>query len=115
MLAGQQPGEQLFGFLLLFLTEIAGQRGVDLQVPAQVAGVAGVFAGDQVDGGQGLDHPLAEILEVADGRGHDVEPAGLGGRLGIGLRRIHGTWRVLRFRGAHRPAPVRLPPRGYQG
>ncbi len=92
--AGQQPGEQLFRFLLFLLAEIAGQGGVDLQVPTQVAGMASVFTGDQVDRGQGLDHPLAEILEVADGGGDNVEPAGAVGRLAMGLRRIHGGERV---------------------
>ena len=69
---GGHPLGQLLGPLALADLVVAGHAGLDAQVGEQLAGLAGVLAGDQVGLGQGPGQPGRGVLEVADrGRADD--------------------------------------------
>ena len=48
----------------------------DIQVRQQPAGAARVLGVDEIGVAQRLDRPQAEVTEVADGRGHEIEAGG---------------------------------------
>ena len=64
----------------------------------QLGGLAGVFAGDAVDGAEDAEGAEGDVFEVADGRGDEVEAGGEGFVVGghpQGLKRllpVEGEW-----------------------
>ena len=69
---------------------IADERRLDLEVAQELARVAGIFRGDEVRLFQHPKGPEGDVLQVADGRGDDVERAD-----GAHLKRRSGiisTW-----------------------
>ncbi len=79
-----------------FVVLVEADEGfADVEVGEEGAGVAGVFAGDEVDGGEGIAGADGDVAEVADGGGDDVEVAWLGrhgGRGGRGGGGKQGGW-----------------------
>ncbi len=92
-------GEELGAAHGLVVLVEADEGFADFEVGEEFAGVAGVFAGDEVDGGEGIAGAEGDVPEVADGGGDDVEVAGLGKHGGVGwdgdellLKRRSGSW-----------------------
>ena len=54
---------------------VADERRADAEVAQELPGVAGVFRGDEVHLFQHPEGPQGDVLQVADGRGDDVERA----------------------------------------
>lgn len=52
---------------------VADERFSDFEMREQMAAVAGVFAGDEIDGFQNLQRAKRDVAEVSDGCGDEVE------------------------------------------
>lgn len=55
--------------------EIAGQRGVDVKMRQQLAGMAGILGGDEMHFAQNAERPRAHVLEVSNGSSDQIKRA----------------------------------------
>jgi hypothetical protein len=71
----------------LVVQVVADGGSADGEVVEQLLGLAGVLAGDAVDGAQDAEGAQGDVFKVADGRGHQVEARRerLRGKFGIGI------------------------------
>ncbi len=75
--ARTQQLEHVGGLLGFVVGEEARRGRVDVVAREQLAGAAGVFGGDQLDGAQRVEHARRNVVEVADGCGAHVEHGGI--------------------------------------
>ena len=71
-----EPAQQLGPRLRGIVVVVGRQRGRDGVAVEQLAGDAGVLAGDQVGAGQRGKRAQRNIAEIADGGGDDVQSGG---------------------------------------
>ena len=75
-LALGQAGEQLRPRLGGVVLVIGRERGRDAVMLGQLAGDAAVLAGDHVGGGERLQRAQADVAQIADRGGDQIEPGG---------------------------------------
>jgi hypothetical protein len=63
------------GFVVLVHRQQLGAGLVDAVGAQQGLGVARVLAGDGIHHAQDMQGPQADVAQIADGRGHDVQRA----------------------------------------
>ena len=97
--AADEAGSEFFGALRLVVVVIAHRRLVDIVVIQQFARLPRVFARDQVGLAQHADGAIGDVLEVPDGRRHEVEQTGH-------LLSISGVMWARRCGLRRRPQPV---------
>ncbi|MCF8152114.1 MAG: YraN family protein [Burkholderiaceae bacterium] len=68
-----QQAHQLGRRLVLVVLVQRQGRHLDAVVIEQLPGVAGVFAGDQIDTAQGFQRAQADVAQVSDRRGDDIQ------------------------------------------
>ncbi len=71
-----EPGDDLHRGLALVVFVHGYQRPLQAHAREQLAGVAGVFAGDGVGQPEYMQRAQRQVGHVADGRGHHVQRAG---------------------------------------
>jgi len=75
---------EFFGDVGFVVIVVGDERAVEADAGEHRAGGAGVLARDKIDGAEEGAGAVGEVGEVADGRGDDVEVAGLGRERSVG-------------------------------
>jgi hypothetical protein len=52
---------------------VADGGSLDAEVAKELGGLAGVFAGDAVDGAEDAEGAQSDVFQVADGRGDEIK------------------------------------------
>ncbi len=76
--AGFEGFDELAGAGVFVVRVVADGGRADAEVVEQLGGLAGVFAGDAVDGAKDAEGAEGDVFEVADGGGDEVEAGGEG-------------------------------------
>ena len=72
-----QQAEQALRLGHLVVVVVAQQRAGDVEMGQQLAGVAGILGGDQVHAAKDAQGAQGDVVEIADGRGDDVQRAAI--------------------------------------
>ena len=80
-LPGQQPAQHRLAGGGAVVLMVADQTLFQAKMVEKLQGDPGVLGGDEIRGGEGLQGPGAQVPQVPDGRGHQVERSGH--RLGL--------------------------------
>ncbi len=89
--AGLERGGELHGAASLVVHVVADGGGADVEVIEELLGLARVLARDFVDRTQDAEGAQGDVLEVADGRGDEIEA---GGERGFAVWQFGWVWSV---------------------